>query len=71
MNATFLYDHQAAPRACGATLYLGCNLITSAGARRIAERLVASPGVVRGLWLSATRWDRTAAGSWAPPWAPA
>ncbi|WP_283134927.1 ribonuclease inhibitor [Rhizohabitans arisaemae] len=34
-----------------ATLYLGCNGIGTAGACHIADRLIASPGLVRGLWL--------------------
>ncbi|MFI0418302.1 ribonuclease inhibitor [Spongiactinospora sp. 9N601] len=52
-----LGDEGAATAAAGAlaagaaTLYLGCNVIGPAGARRIADRLIASPGVVRGLWL--------------------
>ncbi|MCP2360166.1 hypothetical protein HD597_007186 [Nonomuraea thailandensis] len=33
------------------TVYLGCNGIGAAGACRIADQLIASPGVVRGLWL--------------------
>ncbi|MEU8110401.1 hypothetical protein AB0C18_42495 [Nonomuraea muscovyensis] len=40
-----------AVRAQAPTLYLGCNAITAAGACRIADRLTASPGIVRGLWL--------------------
>ncbi|GAA2796253.1 ribonuclease inhibitor [Nonomuraea dietziae] len=40
-----------AARSGTATLYLGCNAITAAGACRIADRLIASPGIVRGLWL--------------------
>ncbi|WP_433259158.1 ribonuclease inhibitor [Streptosporangium sp. CA-135522] len=38
-------------RSGATTLYVGCNAITSAGACRIADRLAASPGIVRGLWL--------------------
>ncbi|WP_101791089.1 ribonuclease inhibitor [Nonomuraea indica] len=41
---------ESAVRSGAATLYLGCNVITAAGARRIADRLAASPGVT-GLWL--------------------
>ncbi|WP_262379865.1 ribonuclease inhibitor [Nonomuraea sp. PA05] len=33
------------------TVYLGCNGIGAAGVRDLADRLIASPGVVRGLWL--------------------
>jgi len=42
---------EAATASGAETLYLGCNGITAAGACRIADRLIASPGVVRGLWL--------------------
>ncbi|WP_285709935.1 ribonuclease inhibitor [Microtetraspora sp. NBRC 16547] len=41
----------AATASSASTLYLGCNGIGGAGACLIADRLVASPGVVRGLWL--------------------
>ncbi|WP_412540044.1 gala protein [Longispora sp. K20-0274] len=52
-----LGDHGATAAAEGAlaggasTLYLGCNAITPVGACSLTERLAASPGVVRGLWL--------------------
>ncbi|MEV7012619.1 ribonuclease inhibitor [Streptosporangium sp. NPDC051022] len=52
-----LGDDGAETAAAGATasgastLYLGCNTITAAGACRITDRLIASPGIVRGLWL--------------------
>ncbi|WP_242454213.1 ribonuclease inhibitor [Bailinhaonella thermotolerans] len=57
MGTDGLGDDGAATAAAGAvasgaeTLYLGCNEITAGGACRIADRLLASPGVVRGLWL--------------------
>ncbi|MET0133920.1 MAG: ribonuclease inhibitor [Kibdelosporangium sp.] len=37
--------------AGASTIYLGCNGIAGGGACSIAERVAASPGVVRGLWL--------------------
>ena len=43
-----------APKAVAArveTLYLGCNNIGSGGVCEIASRLIASPGVVKALWL--------------------
>ncbi|WP_344672180.1 ribonuclease inhibitor, partial [Catenulispora yoronensis] len=43
-----------APRAVAAkveTLYLGCNNIGGGGVCEIAGRLIASPGVVKALWL--------------------
>ncbi|MFB9673916.1 hypothetical protein [Streptosporangium vulgare] len=42
---------EAATASGAETLYLGCNGITVTGACRIADRLMASPGIVRGLWL--------------------
>ncbi|MGW4471616.1 ribonuclease inhibitor [Nonomuraea sp. NPDC004354] len=57
MGTDELGDEGADTAAAGAvgsgvsTLYLGCNAITAAGACRIADRLIASPGIVRGLWL--------------------
>ena len=43
-----------APKAVAAqveTLYLGCNAIGGAGVCEIANQLIASPGVVKALWL--------------------
>ncbi len=57
LGTNALGDAGASDAAAGAldagvrTVYLGCNDIGTAGACRIADRLVASPGVVRGLWL--------------------
>ncbi|MEU8378828.1 ribonuclease inhibitor [Streptosporangium sp. NPDC048865] len=42
---------RAATASGAETLYLGCNGITATGACRVADRLIASPGIVRGLWL--------------------
>jgi hypothetical protein len=42
---------RGAVKSGASTLYLGCNGITPVGACRIADRLIASPGTVSGLWL--------------------
>jgi hypothetical protein len=42
---------EGALQAGASTVYLGCNGITEGGACSVAERIAASPGVVRGLWL--------------------
>ncbi|SMD27005.1 Leucine Rich repeat [Kibdelosporangium aridum] len=38
-------------KAGASTVYLGCNGIGEGGACSLAERIAASPGIVRGLWL--------------------
>nr|WP_232328544.1 ribonuclease inhibitor [Kibdelosporangium sp. MJ126-NF4]CEL23397.1 hypothetical protein [Kibdelosporangium sp. MJ126-NF4]CTQ96867.1 hypothetical protein [Kibdelosporangium sp. MJ126-NF4] len=38
-------------KAGASTVYLGCNGIGAGGACSVAERIAASPGIVRGLWL--------------------
>ncbi|MBE1470880.1 ribonuclease inhibitor [Kibdelosporangium phytohabitans] len=42
---------EGAIKAGASTVYLGCNGIGEGGACSVAERIAASPGVVRGLWL--------------------
>ncbi|WP_143230406.1 hypothetical protein [Actinosynnema sp. ALI-1.44] len=42
---------EGAIKAGASTVYLGCNGIGEGGACSVAERIAASPGIVRGLWL--------------------